>query len=176
MPTRRRFIAGGLTLGGAVGGGFFVWYRNPRVSHLDATVVDPPLSLFEREFDLEIDDPTVATAVLFGSSSDSHVVVLLAEASEPLQTSIAVRRTDRPALDRPFHTETLSLAVDSCAVLRFEQRGTYAITVDSSDHSGSIAVPRDLIDCNHSHQAVLLTERGSVESTGMTTDMACRPW
>ena len=176
MPTRRRFIAGGLTLGGAIGGGLFVWYRNPRVLRLDAAAVDPPLILFEMEFDLEVTDPTVAAAVQFGSSSDSHVVVLLAEASEPVRTSIAVRRTDRPALDGPFYTETISLAVDSCEVLRFEQRGRYAIIVDSPDHAGSIAVSRDLIDCNNSHNAVLLTEQGSVESTGMSTDMACRPW
>lgn len=109
------------------------------------------------------------TPVQFGSSADSHWVLVFADTARPIDATITVSRADR----EPFYTETVAISADTYAGFRFMAPGSYTVTVSSDTGGGDVTVADDFIDCNDSYQIIQLQSDGELSVSSLTEEVAC---
>jgi len=112
---------------------------------------------------------TATTLVQFGSSADSHWVIILADTAQPTDATIAVSNADQA----PFYTETISISTDTYAGFRFMAPGAYTVAISSDAGGGDVTVDEGVIDCNSSHQIVRLQRDGELSVSSLTEEVAC---
>lgn len=141
--------------------------REPTVTQLDESTV----TAFDDWLysDVVASATTATTLVQFGSSADSHWVIVLADTEHPIDATIAVGYVD----ETPFYTETVSISADTYAGFRFMAPGAYTVTVSSDAGGGDVAVAEGFIDCNSSHQIVRLQSDGELSVSSLTEEVAC---
>ena len=141
--------------------------REPAVTQLD----EPTVTAFDDwlHSDVVASATTATTLVQFGSSADSHWVIILADTAQPIDATISISRADR----EPFYTETVAISADTYAGFRFMAPGAYTVTVSSDTGGGNVAVSDDFIDCNNSRQIIRLRSDGELSESYLTEEVAC---
>lgn len=141
--------------------------REPTVTQLDESTV----TAFDDwlHSDVVASATTATTLVQFGSSADSHWVIVFADTEHSIDATIAVGYED----ETPFYTETVSISADTYAGFRFMAPGAYTVTVSSDADGGNVAVAEGFIDCNNSHQIVRLQNDGELSVSSLTEIVDC---
>lgn len=140
---------------------------------------DPPVEKLDADSALDIgywnhppaisDTATATTLVQFGHGDNSHWVILAADSSSVVETTISVRRED----GKPFYQETVSLSTEQYAGYQFRRPGDYILKLSSALQSGSVNIPSDSIDCNRSYQRLILSGEG-IDESSMSSDVGCQ--
>jgi hypothetical protein len=109
------------------------------------------------------------TLIQFGSSADSHWVIVLADSEQPIDATIAISRADR----EPFYTETVTVTAERYAGFRFMAPGAYTVSISTDDGGEAVSVSEGLIDCNRSRQIVRLQPNGELSVSTLTEQVFC---
>lgn len=142
---------------------------NPEIDRPDPSSAPGPPGWMQSE---GLDgNATAVAAVQFGSIPDTHWLYLTSASTHPLETQVTVRRQGAD----PFYTETVSLSRADYAAFGFGQPSTYIVDLSVAGETASVEVPKDFVDCNDSSQLVVVQLDGTVDTSGVTTQIKCGP-
>ncbi len=160
----RRHLFAGMTLLVSTAGCLGDSDRDPAVTQLSTTETDPPLFMFEQPLGVENATNAEATDIIqIGDTDDSHWVVAMANAEEPIETAVSVTGPDDA--DEPIVETTVELSRSAYVALSLREPGAYSIAFEWTAGRETVSIESSKIDCNDSNDSVLIGADGEIERT-----------
>ncbi|WP_248517679.1 hypothetical protein [Salinarchaeum laminariae] len=119
----------------------------------------------------ETDHETVGSGALEGDGlRDPHTVALANRSDDAIEASFAVRTDDGVAFERTVELESeASIAVTLTEIARYEIEAS----VPGEGTATTETIPLDMFDCNGSQTTIAFRPDGTLESSTVSTMMAC---